>query len=211
MITVMLVDDHELVRVGLERLLEQADDLSVVAVAGSGQEALEFDATIRADVVLMDLSMPRMDGVEATRLLLGARPDAQVVMLTAHTEPDRVMRALDADALGYLAKDSDPEALIAGVRAASAGEAPLDPRAARALLDARRAPRVELTDRELEVLGQLASGMTNKQIARALGISEKTVKTHLTRVYSHIGVGDRVHAAIWARDNRSLWERNRAG
>ncbi len=211
MITVMLVDDHELVRVGLERLLEQADDLNVVAVAGSAQEALELDGTIRADIVLMDLSMPKMDGAEATRLLLAARPEARVVMLTAHTEPERVMRALDAGALGYLAKDSDPEALIAGVRAASAGEAPLDPRAARALLDARRAPRVDLTDREVEVLGKLALGMTNKQIARALGISEKTVKTHLTRVYSHIGVGDRVQAAVWAQENRSLWENSHTG
>lgn len=199
MIRVQLVDDHTLVREGLSRLLDLADDIEVAAVASGGEQAVSLDVDTRADVVLMDLSMPGVDGIEATRRICSARPDARVVMLTAHTDRQNVLAALDAGAVGYMAKDAAPDVLISGVRAAASGDSPLDPKAARYLLDAREAPRTpSLTERETEVLQLLASGMANKQIARRLGISEKTVKAHLTRVFGQLGVSDRTQAALWA-------------
>jgi DNA-binding NarL/FixJ family response regulator len=205
MIRVLLVDDHSMVRVGLERLLQQTDDIEVAGIAADGEAALELDAELAADVVLMDLSMPGVGGIEATRELCRRRPDARVVMLTAHTERPGVLAALDAGACGYLVKDSDPEVLIDGVRAAARGDAPLDSRAARAVLDARAAAaNPKLTARELDVLTLVAAGMPNKLIARRLQISEKTVKSHLTRVFSVIGVTDRTQAALWAKDNLDL-------
>lgn len=201
MIRVHLVDDHTLVRDGLVRVLDAGEDLEVVAIAPDGETAVEQDDHVRADVVLMDMSMPGIGGVEATRRLLQRRPDARVVMLTAHTERDKVLAALDAGAIGYLAKDQPTSALLDGVRAAAAGTSPMDPRAAHALLGARQqAPSSEITDREREVLVELARGSTNQQIARALGISEKTVKAHLTRIFSAIGANGRTQAAMWARD-----------
>ncbi len=201
MIRVQLVDDHVLVREGLARLIEQADDIEVVAVASGGEQAVAMDADAHADVVLMDLSMPIVDGIDATRRICAARRDARVVMLTAHTDRTNVLAALDAGAVGYMAKDAAPEVLIDGIRAAAQGDAPLDPRAARILLDAREQPRKPtLTDRETEVLKLLAEGLPNKQIARRLGISEKTVKAHLTRVFGQLGVSDRTQAALWAAE-----------
>jgi DNA-binding NarL/FixJ family response regulator len=202
MIRVLLVDDHVMVRVGLGRLLDQTEDIDVVAIAGDGDTALALDADLRADVVLMDMSMPGMGGIEATRQLCERRPDAKVVMLTAHTERANILAALDAGACGYLVKDSEPQTLIDGVRAAAEGHAPLDSRAARALLDARaETSKPRLTARESDVLRLVADGLPNKHVARKLQISEKTVKSHLTRIFSVIGVTDRTQAALWARDN----------
>lgn len=207
MIRVLVVDDHSIVRLGLERLLQQADDIDVIGVADRGQRAIELHRELRPDVVLMDLSMPgSTSGIDATRSILAERPDALVVILTASTDHDSVLDAIEAGAVGYLAKDSDPAALVDGVRAAAAGGSPLDPRAARYVLNGR-SERPSLTDREGEVLRLVSEGLPNKTIARQLNISEKTVKAHLTRVFAAIGVTDRTQAALWARDHLRLERR----
>jgi DNA-binding NarL/FixJ family response regulator len=202
-IRVVIVDDHGLVRAGLEELLSAAEDIEVVATAANGEEAVAAVERERPDVVLMDLSMPALDGVEATRLAISAQPDVRVVALTSFAESDRVLRALDAGAVGYLLKASDPQELQSGIRAAARGESPLDPKAARAVLAARRKTRTEpeFSPREREVLELLAEGLPNKLIARRLEISEKTVKTHLTRVFQAVGATDRTQAALWAREH----------
>jgi DNA-binding NarL/FixJ family response regulator len=153
-------------------------------------------------VILMDLSMPDMDGVEATRRILGAQPQISVVVLTSFGDQGRVVDALAAGAVGYLLKDCDPREVLAAVRSAALGHAPIDPRVARALLPSATARSSEtLSDRELEVLRLLTQGLANKQIGRALGISERTVKVHIGNVFRRIGVTDRISAAMWARDN----------
>lgn len=204
MIRVMLVDDHRLVRDGLTTLLAAADDIEVVGTAADGSAVVEAAAACAPDVVLMDLSMPDVDGVAATRLLLAAQPDVRVVALTSFTEDRQVAAALEAGAVGYLLKDTAPDALFDAVRAAHAGHAPIDPRVAGALLPGRRAESADvsaLSAREVEVLRLAAKGLANKQIARTLGISENTVKVHLGNVFRRIGVNDRTSAAMWARDN----------
>jgi DNA-binding NarL/FixJ family response regulator len=202
-IRVMLVDDHAVVRHGLAQLLGTADDIVVVATAADGSEARAEAAATDPDVVLMDLSMPGIDGVEATRQLVADAPDRRVVVLTSFAEQPRMLAALDAGASGYLLKDADPDEIIAAVRAAAAGGAPLDPRAARALLDRQRTPvaTARLSARERQVLDLVGEGLANKLIARRLDISERTVKAHLTRVFQQIGVTDRTQAALWAREH----------
>ena len=201
MIRVAIVDDHALVRAGLEELLSADDEIDVVATAADGEQAAEIVASEEPDVVLMDLSMPNVDGVEATKRIVASGAAARIVVLTSFAEHDRVLAALDAGAVGYLLKDAEPEELRRAVRAAARGESPLSPKAAGAVLAARSegttAP--ELSEREREVLALVAQGLPNKLIARRLEISEKTVKAHLTRVYQQIGVTDRTQAAIWAR------------
>jgi DNA-binding NarL/FixJ family response regulator len=200
-IRVLLVDDHALLRAGMARLLDLAEDVAVVGSAGSGAEGVELAAALRPDVVLMDLSMPGMSGVEATRRLLAADPDAAVVVLTSFGDPDLVVDALDAGAIGYLLKDAEPDGLVDAVRAAARGESPLDPRAARVVVRGRvkaEPPASVLSEREKEVLVLVAEGLANKQIARTLGIAERTVKAHLTSVFTQIGVTDRTSAALWA-------------
>lgn len=201
MIRVLLAEDHPMVRTGLEELLGSEDGIEVVAALGNGQEAFEAIGEASPDVILLDISMPVMDGIEATRRIVEADPDARVVILTASDGRDQIMAAIDAGALGYLLKDAEPEELLEGIRAAARGEAPLDPRAARELIAQRRRTQTpELSNRELEVLALVAEGMPNKRIAGRLEISEKTVKAHLTRVYERIGVSDRTQAALWARE-----------
>lgn len=204
MIRVLLVDDHQLVRAGLQSLLETVDDMTVVGAAADGTEAIELAAGCTPHVVLMDLSMPGMDGVEATRRIVAAHPAVSVVVLTSYADRDRILDALDAGAVGYLLKDGEPAELLRGIRAAAKGESPLDPRAARTVLGARLERRAlgDLTDREREVLALVARGLANKQIARSLGISERTVKAHLTSVFQRIGVTDRTSAALWAQRHR---------
>jgi DNA-binding NarL/FixJ family response regulator len=153
-------------------------------------------------VVLIDLSMPRLDGIAATARIVAARPEARVVVLTAFADRERILGALDAGALGYLLKDATPDELLGGIRAAARGEAPLAPKAASELLAARAGRRdAGLSEREREVLELVAEGLPNKLIAIRLEISEKTVKAHLTRVFERIGVTDRTQAALWARRN----------
>jgi DNA-binding NarL/FixJ family response regulator len=201
-IRVALAEDHGLVRAGLERLLATAPDIEVVGVAKDGAEAIELVSETGPDVVLMDLSMPGVDGIEATRAIVAEHEAVQVVVLTSLADRDRILAALDAGAIGYLLKDAEPGELIGGIRAAARGESPLSPKAARALLTARaERERAELSEREQEVLRCVARGMPNKLIARELGISEKTVKAHLTRVFQQIGVTDRTQAALWAKQH----------
>jgi len=200
MIRVVLADDHGIIREGLGRLIASLDDVDVVGLASDGAEAVEQARLTQPDVVLMDLDMPVLDGIEATRRVLAERPETAVIVLTAFSDRPRITGALEAGACGYLLKDVDAEGVAEGIRAAARGESPLDPRAARAMLDARAAPDPlpGLSEREREVLGLLVEGLPNKLIARRLEISEKTVKTHLTRVFREIGVTDRTQAALWA-------------
>jgi DNA-binding NarL/FixJ family response regulator len=202
-VRVTIVDDHAVVRGGLEQLLNAEPDIEVVGVAADGAAGIELAARLHPDVILMDLSMPGMDGVEATRRLQTASPEIQVVVLTSFADRTRVLDALEAGAVGYLLKDSEPGEITAGVRAAAAGGSPLDPRAAKVLLESRREgrPAGSLTDREREVLELVAQGLANKQIARRLGITERTVKAHLTRVFATLGVTDRTQAALWAKEH----------
>jgi DNA-binding NarL/FixJ family response regulator len=200
-IRVVLVDDHAVVRRGLEQLLSGVSDITVVGTAADGEEAIEVVRRTSPDVVLMDLQMPGIDGVAATRQIVAdGGPD--VLVLTSFSDAERIVAALDAGAVGYLLKDAEADDVIAGVRAVSRGESPIHPRAARELLGARQgAPAnsiVDLTPRELEVLELVRKGLANKQVARRLGISERTVKAHLTSVFSRIGVVDRTQAALWA-------------
>jgi DNA-binding NarL/FixJ family response regulator len=201
-IDVLLVDDHALMRAGLHALIEGAGGMRVVGAASDGAEALERARELHPHVVLMDLSMPGLDGAEATRLMTAELPEVQVLVLTSFADGENVMRALDAGAAGYLLKDAEPASLVDAVRAVASGQSPLDPRVARTYLSTRRAPSgPELSDREREVLALVGMGLANKQIARRLDIREGTVKAHLTRVFQQIGVRDRTAAALWAREH----------
>jgi DNA-binding NarL/FixJ family response regulator len=171
----------------------------VVGAAADGAEAVTLAAERRPQVVLMDLLMPGVDGIEATRRIVGADPDVQVVVLTSFSDRTRIIEALDAGAVGFLLKDAEPEELFRGIRAAARGGSPLAPKAAREVLRARSEHRSPgLTERELDVLGLVRAGLSNKLIARRLKISEKTVKAHLTSIFQRIGVTDRTQAALWA-------------
>ena len=201
MIRVLIADDHPLARAGLQQLLGALDDITVVGAAAGGGEALRLADQLHPDVVLMDLEMPDKNGVETTRELRDRQPAAAVVVLTSFSDRERILDALDAGAVGYLLKDADAGRAGARDPRRRAGRGPLDPRAARELLDDRRsAPRPELTEREQEVLALLAEGLPNKLIARRLAISERTVKGHLTHIFERIGVTDRTQAALWARE-----------
>jgi DNA-binding NarL/FixJ family response regulator len=203
MTSVVVVDDHRLVRAGLRTIIDASPDLEVVGEAGDGAQAVAAVSESAPDVVLMDLSMPGVDGIEAIRRLRAAGLETPVVVLTSFAEAERVRLALEAGAVGYLLKDSEPRDVLEAVRAAAAGHAPLDPRVTRALLPSadRGASDVSLSGREREVLSHVAKGLANKQIARTLGISERTVKVHLGNVFRRIGVSDRTSAALWARDH----------
>jgi DNA-binding NarL/FixJ family response regulator len=205
-VRVALADDHRVVRVGLQELLSTFEDVDVVGVAEGGERAVEVCVAERPDVLLLDLSMPDVDGVEVSRRLATAAPDTRIVVFTSFSDRDRIVEALDAGAIGYLLKDAEPEEIHQAILAAARGESPLAPKAAAALL-AERAARpasVELTARERDVLSLVVQGLANKQIARRLGISEKTVKGHLTNLFQRIGVADRTQAALWAERTGAL-------
>jgi DNA-binding NarL/FixJ family response regulator len=199
-IRLVIADDHGVVRAGLQQLAATFEGVEVVGVAADGAEAVELCVDASPDVVLMDIEMPGLDGIEATRRIVEESPETQVVALTSFSDRERILRALDAGAVGYILKDAAPEELAHAIQAASRGESPLDPKAARELLAARRVPAGEdlLSEREREVLALVAAGLPNKLISRRLGISEKTVKAHLTSVFRTIGVTDRTQAALWA-------------
>ena len=205
----LVVDDQAIIRRGLALMLDAEADIEVVGQAADGLEAVTVAAETRPDVVLMDLSMPGADGVEATRRILAERPDTHVVVLTSFSEQRWITEALEAGAEGYLLKQSEPEVILAAIRQVVDGGSPLDPKAARVLLTSRRAAapspaedRSPLTDREAEVLEMVRAGYPNKTIARRLGISERTVKAHLTSVFARLGVADRTQAALWAQRQR---------
>ena len=205
MIRVVLVDDHRVVVEGLKLLLQAYPDVSVVGSAGDGAEGADLVISLVPDVVLMDLSMPGVDGIQATRRIVDAVPDTAVVVLTTSSDREMVLRSLDAGAVGYLMKDTDPQALYEVIQAAAAGGSPIDPRVARALVETRRrpasGPASVLTAKQREVLELVAAGQPNRLVAKQLGVTEKTVKAHLTQIYAAIGVSDRVQATLWARDN----------
>ena len=201
MIRVLVVDDHRVVLAGLAKLIEAAEDMQVVGLASDGEVAAELAARTLPDVVMMDLSMPRVDGVAATRRVLALSPDSHVLVLTSFSDRERIVDAFQAGAVGYMLKDSEPDDLLKALRAAARGESPLDPRVAREVLRSgpALAARPELTDRERAVLHLVSQGLANKQIATRLGIREGTVKAHLSHVFQRIGVSDRTSAALWAR------------
>jgi DNA-binding NarL/FixJ family response regulator len=204
MIRVLIVDDQELMRAGFRMILEAQGDIRVVGEAGDGVAAIEAARATRPDVVLMDIRMPRMDGVEATRRM----PDARVVILTTFDHDEYIVEALRAGASGFLVKDANPEELVHAVRVVAAGDALLAPAVTRRLLD-RVASKLakppvqpaqfdELTERERDVLQQLARGKSNTEIATSLHISEATVKTHVSHVLEKLGLRDRVQAVVLA-------------
>jgi DNA-binding NarL/FixJ family response regulator len=205
-IRVAIADDHKVVRVGLEQLLGTFDDVEFLGAGTGGDDAIALAEREQPDVLLLDLSMPDIDGIRVTQRLRDVAPDTKVVVFTSFSDRERIVQALDAGAVGYLLKDAEPEELHSAIRAAARGEAPITPKAAAALLAARRdrPAEVALTAREREVLSLVVDGLANKQIARRMGISEKTVKGHLTNLFQRIGVSDRTQAALWAERTGAL-------
>ena len=202
-IRVLLVDDHQVVRRGLRTFLEVQDDIEVVGEAGDGEEGFARAEELRPDVVLMDVKMPGTDGVEALRWLREVDNPARVLVVTSFTEQRTVVPALRAGAAGYVYKDVDPEALAGAIRAVHAGHVLLQPEVAGALLqdDAGAQPSgrgPSLTERERQVLALIADGRANREIARALVLSEKTVKTHVSNILMKLDLADRTQAALWA-------------
>jgi DNA-binding NarL/FixJ family response regulator len=199
-IRVLLADDHGVIRDGLGRLIAGLDDIELVGMAVDGEDAVRRSAELAPDVVLMDLEMPELDGIEATRRVLADRPGTAVLVLTSFSDRPRILGAIEAGACGYLLKDVTADEVADGIRAAARGESPVDPRAARTILTAQSEPDPAelLSARESEVLVLLVEGLPNKLIARRLEISEKTVKTHLTSIFRALGVTDRTQAALWA-------------
>jgi len=211
-IRVLIVDDHAVVRQGLRTFIDLQDDMAVIAEAENGAQAVQLAARHQPDVILLDLVMPEMDGVEATRRILEGSPASHIIILTSFGEDDKVFPAIRAGAQGYLLKDIHPNQLVQAVREASLGRVQLHPDIARKLMSAvaaepaaakdappARPPQTsDLTDREQEVLHLIAAGMNNRQIAEHMIISEKTVKTHVSNILSKLGLEDRTQAAIWA-------------
>jgi DNA-binding NarL/FixJ family response regulator len=210
-IRLLLADDEAMVRKGLRLVLEAEDDLQVIGEAADGVEAIEETRRLRPDVILMDVRMPRLDGVEACRRLV-AESDAKVVVLTTFDLDEHLFEAVRAGASGFLLKASPPEELVAAIRAASAGNALVEPKMTKRLLDefARRPGQPpaghlpdrfsELTDREVDVLREMVRGASNAEIAERLYISETTVKTHVNHILSKLGVRDRIQAVVMAYD-----------
>ncbi|MEW1634758.1 response regulator transcription factor [Streptomyces sp. NPDC093801] len=203
-IRVLLVDDHQVVRRGLRTFLEVQEDIEVVGEAADGAEGTARAEELRPDVILMDVTMPGTDGIEALRRLRDLGNPARVLIVTSFTEQRTVVPALRAGAAGYLYKDIDPDALAGAIRSVHAGHVLLQPEVAEALLaaqDDQGAPAARpgsLTDREREVLGLIADGRSNREIARALVLSEKTVKTHVSNILMKLDLSDRTQAALWA-------------
>ncbi|MEU3404207.1 response regulator transcription factor [Streptomyces sp. NPDC006670] len=203
-IRVLLVDDHQVVRRGLRTFLEVQEDIEVVGEAADGAEGTDRAEELRPDVILMDVTMPGTDGIEALRRLRDLGNPARVLVVTSFTEQRTVVPALRAGAAGYLYKDIDPDALAGAIRSVHAGHVLLQSEVAEALLaaqDDQGAPAGRpgsLTDREREVLGLIADGRSNREIARALVLSEKTVKTHVSNILMKLDLSDRTQAALWA-------------
>jgi len=204
-IRVLLVDDHQVVRRGLRTFLEVQDDIEVVGEASDGAEGVAAAEELRPDVVLMDVKMPGTDGIEALRRLRELANPARVLIVTSFTEQRTVVPALRAGASGYVYKDIDPDALAGAIRSVHAGHVLLQPEVADALLSQEDQGQgggtgrgSSLTEREREVLGLIADGRSNREIARALVLSEKTVKTHVSNILMKLDLADRTQAALWA-------------
>ena len=207
-IRVVLVDDHVVVRFGLRAFLNTQSDIEIVGEASSGEEGVEVVSRELPDVVLMDLLMPGIDGVEATRRIKLQSPNTQVIVLTSYSEDERIFPAIKAGALSYLLKDVGADVLAGAIRAARRGEATLHPMVATRLMSelsgARQSPLDELTEREKDVLACIARGMSNAEIAEHLIIGERTVKTHVSNILSKLHLQDRTQAAIVALKERLI-------
>jgi two-component system, NarL family, response regulator LiaR len=205
-IKVLIVDDHQVVRQGLRTFLELNDDILVLGEAADGQEAVEQTARLKPDVVLMDLVMPRLDGITATSMIKSLGGETKVIALTSFTEDDKVFPAIQAGASSYLLKDVSPDALVDAIRAAHRGEARLHPEVMRKLMtqvaaqpaSGNQANGPHLTDREQEVIRLVAQGRNNREIADLLVISEKTAKAHISNILGKLGLDDRTQMAIYA-------------
>lgn len=196
-IRVVVADDHRVVRAGIHELLSDEPDIEIVGEARDGREAVELALAQRPDVIVMDINMPELSGVEATRQISAAAPDVRVLVLTPYQDDPYLYGLLDAGAAGYLLKSAEGQELVRAVRATAAGQAAIDPAVAPRLIArlTRPAPQPDaLTDRELEVLRLAARGQTNKQIGVALQISDRTVQNHLANIYARLGVASRTEA-----------------
>lgn len=199
-IRVLVADDHSVVRNGLRTFLGLNSELEIVGEASNGEEAVELARELKPDVVLMDLKMPRMDGIEATTIIRREMPDTEVIALTSVLDDASVVGAVRAGAIGYLLKDTEADELCRAILAAAAGQVQLSPQAAQRLVREVRAPEApeSLSERENDVLRLLAQGYSNKEIAQSLSLSEKTVKTHVSNILSKLGVPSRTQAALYA-------------
>lgn len=199
----MIVDDHEIVRQGLSTFLELQDDIDIVASVGDGIEAVEKAEQFRPDIVLMDLEMPKMDGIEATKKIIALNPETKIIVLTSFATDDKIIPAIKAGASGYELKDVSSDQLIKAIRLTYKGETHLHPKIAQKLMrnvanGNEKSESGELTEREQEVLKQIASGLDNRQISKELSISEKTVKTHISNILFKLDLDSRTQAAIYA-------------
>ena len=204
MIRVLIADDHAVVRRGLRTFLELQDEIEVVGEAEDGEEAVGAAGRLRPDVILLDLVMPRLDGVAAIHGIRERSPATRVIVLTSFLDDDKLLPAVRAGAAAYLLKDVQPQDLVAAIRTVHGGESQLHPAAAARVMaeladgGPRKEPRAVLTPRELEVIALVARGLPNKVIARELGVSEKTVKTHVSNLLGKLGLTDRTQAALYA-------------
>ena len=206
-IRVMIVDDHTMVRRGLATMLKVFEDLQLVGEAESGEAAIQRCAETLPNVILMDLSLPGMDGAVATRTIRQQFPQVKVIVLTSYKEGDRIKNALQAGAIGYLLKDTSADELAQAIRAAYAGRATLSPEAAQALVETANqppSPGLDLTERELEVLALMVEGLNNTQIAGQLTVSSSTIKSHVSNILSKLGVASRTEAVTLALRNHIL-------
>jgi DNA-binding NarL/FixJ family response regulator len=204
-IKVLIADDHHVVRRGLVFFLKTQKDIQVIGEAKNGQEAVEMTKTLQPDLVLMDLDMPIMDGIEATRQIKSVMPNMKIMILTSFSDQDHVIPAIEAGAAGYQLKDIEPDELVRSIKKLLSGENQLHPKATTHLLShltnksrESKSPAEELTKRELEVLVEIAKGKSNKEIASTLFITEKTVKTHVSNVLAKLNLQDRTQAALFA-------------
>ena len=206
-IRVLLVDDHQVVRRGLRTFLDLQDDIEVIGEASDGAAGVAQAKALEPDVILMDLMMPVMDGVSAIAAIKAAQPEVEIIAVTSFIEEDKVTSALEAGASGYLLKDADADAVANAVRAAHAGEVHLDPAVARLLAQRMRErktaqPVEPLTEREKEVLSLVGQGASNKEIAAALFITERTARTHVSNILGKLGLSSRTQAALYAVEHK---------
>lgn len=204
MIRVLIADDHHVVRRGLLFFLKTQKDIEVVGEAANGREAVDLTATLMPDIVLMDLVMPEMDGIQATKKIKAQFPDVHVLMLTSFSDRDHVVPAIEAGAAGYQLKDIEPDELVEAIRKIIAGENMIHPDATEQLVEAEKEeehlPHIQhpLTPRERDVLSELTKGKSNREIASSLFVTEKTVKTHISNIFAKLAVQDRTQAALYA-------------